>query len=120
LKAQSARNAYKPRKKDRGKIVLIGTKGQKDPQLKGRKAYTVYVTKTGKKWLLKVPGAKEPYKPRKLSEIELPVRKNLRKAQSVFQASRRVYVSQHKAAVKGKGRIDISSGGISTKRLLSG
>lgn len=105
VKAVSARDGYKARKGDRGKLVMVGVNGQKDPQKKGRKGYLLYVTKTGKKWLIKQATKKEPYKPRKLSDIEPPARKNLRRASKTFQLSRREIISEHRAAIKGRGSV---------------
>lgn len=113
--ARAARAGYKPRKKDRGKVLMIGVKGQRDPQAKGRKGYLVYVTKTGKVWLQKVKGIKEPFKPRKLREIEIPLKKNLHKKIEVFLQSRLVTVKRGKMtdaelvkkAVKASGKMGL-------------
>ncbi len=104
-KAEIARDTYKPRKQDRGKLLMIGTQGQKRPQDKGRRGYLVYVTKTGKKWLVKQRGVKEPYRARTLRDIEAPATRNLGRAAKQFQRSRRVFVSHHRAAVKGRGEL---------------
>lgn len=111
-KALVARDQYKPRKKDRGKFVLIGTQGQKDPQNKGRKGYLLYVTKTGKKWLVKQTGRKGQYVPRKLRDIAPPSRRNLRNAAKAFDAAKLEIVSKGKqSAIKGRGSVSGGSGG---------
>lgn len=107
-RALAARDGYKPRKKDRGKFVFVGTKGKAHPEKKGRKGYLLYITKSGKKWLMTQKGRKSPYQSRKFSEIEPTTQKNLRKRAQAFQRSKLVEVSKHKAAVKGKGKVDIS------------
>ena len=93
-RAKAARDAYKPRKGDLGKLVLIGVKGQRNPQAKGRKGYLIYVTSTGKKQLQNIQGIKEPFKPRRLKEIELPLKKNLHKKVEQFQKSQRKLVKR--------------------------
>lgn len=111
-KAKAARDNYKPRKGDRGKLVFIGTDGQRNPAAKGRKGHLIYVTKTGKKWLLKQAGRKGAYTARKISETEPPQSKTLRNKSKQFQASKLVRVSKHKKAapaIKGKGSVE--SGG---------
>jgi len=82
--ARAARDAYRPRKSDHGKVILIGKGGGKNPQSKGRKGYAAYVTKTGKVWLLNT-GTKDAYKPRKARDIQLPVRRNIHKAVDTFK-----------------------------------
>jgi len=84
--AYAARDSYKPRKSDAGKFVMIGTKGQRNPQAKGRKGYLVYVTKTGKKWLAK-RGGKRPFLSGKISELN-PGDKRLAKAAKQFRQSK--------------------------------
>lgn len=108
--AIAARQLYKPRKKDRGKLILIGVKGQKDPQNKGRRGYLLYITKTGKKWLVKQTGNKGQYVARKLRDIAPPARRNLRRAAKNFEAARLVKISTHRAAVKGSGSVKIKPG----------
>ena len=112
--ALAARNSYKPRKKDRGKLVFIGTKGQKDPQRKGRKGYLLYVTKTGKKWFVKQVTNKRntsQYRPRKLSSIAPRETRATRNAAKKFEAAKLVRVATGKAATKGKGSATGSKGG---------
>lgn len=106
-RAKVARDRYKPRKGDRGKLVLIGVKGQRNPAAKGRKGYLVYVTRTGKKWLIKTSDKSKPFAPRKLTDIEPPHRKNLRRAVGNFQRSKLVTVArgQTRAVVKGRGSV---------------
>lgn len=90
--AKAARSVFKPRKQDRGKIIFIGTQGQRNPTKKGRKGYVVYVTKTGKKWLIKRTKSTEPYRPRTLSQVIIPARANIRRAKKAFQSRRLVRV----------------------------
>lgn len=106
-KAVAARNAYKPRIRDKGKMVLIGVKGQRNPQSKGRKGYLIYVTQAGKKQLVRVTG--ELIKPRKISDISAPVTRNLNRAAKEFEKRRLVLIGQGKSKRgirKGRGVID--------------
>lgn len=82
--AQAAKEHYRPRKKDRGKIVIISNQGKPG----ARKGYAVHVTKTGKVRLLKPKGVKEPLKSRKASQIQLPAYKNLHKVVRAYEVSR--------------------------------
>ncbi len=101
-KAIAAKKAYKAHKSDRGKIVMVGTDGGKNPQNKGRKGYLVYVTKRGKKWLL-ATWKKPPYGPKKVKDLE-PAYRGLKKATENFLRVRRVMVSRG-AVVKAKGKL---------------
>jgi hypothetical protein len=102
-RAKAARVAYKPRKADYGKLIMVGVKGQRDPGKKGRKGFPVYVTRTGKKWLIKQKHD-DPYAPRKLTDLALPIRRNLQRAEKEFQRRRLVEVTRGKA-VKSRGNI---------------
>lgn len=104
--AELARDAYKPRKKDLGKMLMIGFHGQKDPHKKGRVGYLIYVTKTGKKQLLKQGGMrKREYQPRKLKDTEAPIRKNLKRAIEQFHKTRLVLLKDGSGALRGKGNV---------------
>lgn len=105
--ARAASAAYKPRKRDRGKVILIGVKGQKDPQKKGRKGYPVYVTSTGKVQLLR-PKVAEPFKARKLREVELPLRKNLHKKVAAFESAKLVQIGKGKVSESAKEKRRLS------------
>jgi hypothetical protein len=101
---ESARHAiksFRPRKIDRGRLVFIGIHGQRDPAAKGRRGYLAYITRTGKKWLIK--DQKAGVLARKIGEIEPPIRRNLRRAIKEFSTARRVMVSKHRAVNKGSG-----------------
>lgn len=103
-RAQSAKAAFKPRKSDRGKLVFIGTKGQRNPQGKGRKGYPVYVTRTGKKWLIK-QRTEKPFKARTLSELVLPARSNLRNAIRGFQERRLERIGKIRTITRRTGTV---------------
>lgn len=92
--AIEAREHYRIRKKDLGRVVMIGRHGQSDPQKKGKKGYAAYVSTTGKIRLLKSGYKEQPYKARRLREIELPLQRNLHKRIAAF-----------KLATVGAGRI---------------
>lgn len=100
--AYAARAAYKPRKADRGQLIFIDTTGRRDPSKKGRKGYAIYVTKTGKKWLLKEKRAKEPFRARTRSKLNLPAGSRLKAAKEKFERRRLVTVHRQ-AIVKGSG-----------------
>lgn len=68
----------------------------------------MYVTKTGKKWLIRQSGAK-PYASRTISELVLPSRANLRRATKDFQKKRLVRIGRTQTVVRRSGRI--SAGG---------
>jgi hypothetical protein len=102
--AQAARTAYLPRKKDRGKIVMIGTRGQKDPQAKGRKGFLVYVSKTGRVRLVKGGKPGEPFRARKFRELTAGA-KNLRKKAQSFETSKLELTAQQKPIRKGGGNV---------------
>ena len=102
-----ARDKFKPGKKQRGQIVFIGVNGQKTARSKGRKGYLIYVTKTGKKWLLKQQSKRGAYKPRKFAEIQPNNNPALRKQTAKFQKSKLVTIGKGISAVKGSGKVDI-------------
>jgi hypothetical protein len=97
---------FKPRKADRGGLVMVSSNGKRNPQSKGKRGYLVYVTKTGKKWLVKQKG--QPLKPRKITQLTVPEIR-MRKAARKFQEKRRIFIShgKHKVrpVVKGEGEI---------------
>jgi hypothetical protein len=102
-RAALAVRQFRARKSDKGKIVFIGTKGNRDAATKGRKGYTVFVDKSGKKHLVK--DYKTGLRPNKLAEINLPLKKNLKKATQEFIESRRKILETKKALVKSKGEV---------------
>lgn len=110
--AKAALKSFRARKADRGKIVMIGIKGKRDPQAKGRKGYLAYITKTGKKRLLKLKdeqGKFKPIKPQKISNVQIPFQKNLRRATKEFQSSRLVEVRRGKInrpVIRGSGKVN--------------
>jgi hypothetical protein len=105
--------AFKPSKKDFGKVVFIGTKGSKDAAGKGRKGYAVYVDKKGKKQI--IPDYKDGLKPKKISEYEFPVSKRTRKKYTEFKQLRREVLHREIStaetfSVKSKSLWDFSEG----------
>lgn len=106
--ADKAKRSFRARKADYGKLVFVGINGKRNPQSKGRKGYLVYVTKGGKKQLVKSQGQKGIIRAVRISNADVPIRRNITKnAPKEFQASRRVMVSKHRAVVKGEGSIGI-------------
>lgn len=102
-KISHAVNKFRPRKADRGKLVFIGLSGQRNPGGKGRKGYLLYISKAGKKSFIK--NKKAGLLAHKVSEIDPPVRKNIRRgAVSEFLSARRVMISKHRAVNKGQGK----------------
>lgn len=102
-KATKAVSSFRTRKADRGHIVFVSLKGKRNPQSKGKKGFLVYVTKTGKKRLVKEYGEKRSL-PRKISEFNIQNKKYLQTPIKEFQAKRKMLVSTGKAQVKGKGK----------------
>ena len=90
--AKKATDAYKVKKSDKGKLVFIGFSGQRSPQLKGRKGFTIYVSNTGKKSFLK--DSKNGYRPQKFRDVEIKTRKNLHKKIKTFELSRMELIKQ--------------------------
>lgn len=104
-KAKEAVTKFKTRKKDRGNIVFISTKGKPGAEQKGRKGYLVYVTKTGKKQLVNDESGKNVFLAKRVSEIEIPIRRNLRKATSRFRATRLLLLGEGIGVVRASGNI---------------
>ena len=101
IQAQAAREKYKPRKQDRGKIVFIGTKGERQTRNRG---YAVYVTKRGKKWLLK--GTTErPFKSIPKKDLQIKAGRNLRNKLAAFEKARLVESKRGRSILRGKGAI---------------
>lgn len=103
-RAYDARAAFKPRKADRGKIIFVSVSGKPNPSRRGRKGYPIYVTRSGKKRLIRQHG-EGPYKARTISELVLPDRPNLRSATKRFQQRRLVRVGRIHTIVKKAGSV---------------
>jgi len=105
-RAKAAISRFRTRRADRGRIVMVSTLGKRNPQSRGKKGYLVYVTKTGKKWLLKQKN--QPLKPRAITQLNVPPTR-LRKARDKFQQERKLLIEhkQHKtrSVVKKSGEI---------------
>lgn len=106
--AFKAKASFRVRKADKGKIIFIGTKGERDATRKGRKGYLIYVTKSGKKQLLKQKTRREPYKASTITDLNIPLKKKLRIAQKQFFKSRLVKTQSGREVVKAKGSFDIT------------
>lgn len=87
-RAKKSVKKFRPKKIERGKIVMVGVDGSRNPQAKGRKGYLVYVTKSGKKWWLREKGNAESVKPRTLRNLQVPFTKRLHKAEKEFSRAR--------------------------------
>src|SRR6266700_2235389 len=98
-RALAAIKSYRRHKGDRGSIIFIGSNNRRDP----KKGYAIYVTKTGKKWFLKQPTSK-PYASVRKRDLELPLRSNLRRAQTVFQRAKLVETGRGKSVLRGSGK----------------
>lgn len=105
-RARHAIRVFRTRKADRGRIIMVSSLGKRNPQARGKKGYLVYVTKTGKKWLLKQKG--QPLKPRPITQLTVPPTR-LRKARDKFQEERRLLIthkqSKTRSVVKKSGEI---------------
>lgn len=95
---------FKPHKTDWGKIVMVSTTGKRNPQAKGKKGYLFYITKTGKKRVIREKGEKV-LKPKQISQIKIPLYKNLRNPVKKFQHARREVIRHKKIIIKGKGGV---------------
>ncbi len=102
-RAQKAINKFRPRKAERNKIVFIGTTGKRDAANKGRKGYMVYVDKRGKKKI--IPDSKTGFKSNKLAEVNIPLKKNLKRVTRDFVETRRKLISTGKRIVKTSGSV---------------
>jgi len=102
-KAKAARDRFRVTKKDRGKVVFVGTKGQRNPQAKGRKGYLVYVTKTGKKWLVRGTGD-EAFRAHKIKDVAPRISKTLKNKLDTFNKSRLVRVAEQKPVIRAEGK----------------
>ena len=88
---------------------MIGTRGQKDPQAKGRKGFLVYVSKTGRVRLVKGGKPGEPFRARKFRELTAGA-KNLRKQAKAFETSKLELTAQQKPIRKGGGKVATAGG----------
>ena len=104
-RARAAVRKFRPRKADRGRYVMVGTKGGRNPQAKGHKGFLVFVDKRGKKKLEK--GYKQDFLAKTISDLEIPIFKTKNKARKEFIRSRRelLKTGQVKVVVKGKGSV---------------
>lgn len=105
--ARAALRHFKVRKGDRGRIVFIGVKGQRNPQSKGRKGYAIDVTKTGKKRL--ILDKDKRIKPEKISNVKIPFQKRFKNKIRSFQSARLVKVKRGKVnrpVIRGQGNLD--------------
>ena len=109
-KAEGARDRYRARKGDRGKLLLIGPDGKRVAPGKGRKGHLVYVSKTGKKQLVHAKG-KEKYKARTFTDAAPPLRKNLSRAIAEFEQARLVRRGSGEAVPVTKGAANIMAPG---------
>lgn len=109
-RAHAAVKKFRVRKADRGSMVFIGTGGQRNPSKKGRRGFLVYVTRTGKKRLLKQPG-NEPYRARTITDIQAPFKggKKFRLATEQFKKSRLIKTSEGGYVERGKGSLKTSN-----------
>lgn len=104
-RARAAVKSFRVTKADKGNLVFIGVKGQRNPQYKGRKGYLVHVTKTGKKRLVKQSKQALPFLPRKITDITVPFKKQFRQAQRQFSLSRLQKTASGKTIVRGSGKV---------------
>lgn len=108
-RASKARDSFRPRKADRGHLVLVHASGKRDPQKRGKAGYLIYVTKTGKKRVIR--DYKVGFKARKLKDLNPPDRPNLRRAIKEFQEARLEKLASGKAVVRRQGGFEVSSPG---------
>jgi len=103
--AKAAVKAYKVKKSDKGKIVMVGVKGQNNPASQGRKGYAIHVNNKGKKTLLKSGDKKAPYAPSKITDLEPANYPKLRKQIKAFTQSKRSLTHGGAIVTKGSGSV---------------
>lgn len=103
-RAQAAIRHFRPRKADRGKFVLLTTRGNRGAAAKGRKGYLAYVSKAGKKSLMRVT---KDYKPRKSTDIQAPLWRAPRAAKE-FETAKLEHTGAGRSVVKGRGSVKVS------------
>jgi hypothetical protein len=99
-RANKAKTGFKPGRRDRGKLFMVSGKGKRLKVTSGRKGYLVYVTKSGRKWLLKQRG-KFPYKAERITRLPSGP-KSLRRVRETFQEKRRVLVATGRTRAMGR------------------
>lgn len=102
-KARLAVRKFRPRKADRGRYVMVGTKGGRNPQEKGHKGFLVFIDRRGKKKLQE--DYNKGYLARKIGEMEIPILKTRNKARKEFLRARRVLMKSGRFVVKGSGHL---------------
>lgn len=111
LAARRAAKTFRPRKGDRGKLILIGIKGQRNPQAKGRKGYLAYVSAKGKVSLVREKdsdGKSKTYRPEKISNVQVPFQKRFKNKTKDFQSARLVTIKRGKTTrpvIRGSGNV---------------
>lgn len=105
-RAKAARNAFRVKAKDKGKLIFVNASGQRGAEMKGRKGYLIYVTKTGKKRLVTERGATAPHKPRNLGEVNVPAIKIFRKRAKEFVRERLETTATGESRTKGNGNVN--------------
>lgn len=102
--ARAIRDAFKPRKADLGRVVLVGRNGKVLPPRSKRKAIPVYVTTTGKKRLYVRTQIKNPYALRTPDNVKLSAAKNMRLKTKAFEVRRLKEVGRGKIIRASRAR----------------
>lgn len=100
-RARAARDLFNPQKKDRGRLIEIGPKGQRNP--KGVK-YVIHITRSGKKRLHRLEGDR-PYSAHKHPVLKR--QRNLSKVEKEFTRSKLVVTGAGTEVLKGKGSVSV-------------
>lgn len=102
--ASAARDRFRPRKAERGGIVMVGRDGKRLPPGSKRKGIPVRVYRTGRKVLFVRRQVKNPYALRPADNIKFPSGKNFRKVVKEFQIKRLKQVGGTKLIRASKAR----------------
>lgn len=113
-RAKSALRSFKPKKTDKGQLIFISSGGKPNPHYKGkrlaksgkvydRKGYLVYVTKTGKKQLVKQN--RYGYSATSFSNLRPPLGSKFTTSRQKLYAARTAKNKSGKAVILARGSI---------------
>lgn len=118
FRAEKAKKGFRPTKAERGQFVFIGRNGKRNPTGKGRKGFLVYVTKSGKKQLIRAKGQKD-YRPRTISSYNIPFVKKFKTAEKDFMLARLEKTSEGSRVVRGRGKVSVSGAWDFSDKVIS-
>lgn len=107
--ARLIRDKFKPRKADRGEIILVGRDGKRLKAGSKKVSIPVYVARTGRKRLYVRTQIKNPFALRPADNIKLSSAKNLRQVTKRFEVRRLKEVGRGKLIRASKARKKVAS-----------